>query len=113
ASVTIAAQSGSVTGSATVTITAPVSVSVSPANVSLRTGRTQQFTATVTNATNAAVVWKVNGIGGGNATAGTISSTGLYRAPNSVPGSGSVTVSATIVEWPAASGSATVTIRKH
>ena len=47
--------------------------------------QTRQFTATVQNTTNTAVIWKVNGIAGGNSTVGTISTSGVYKAPNSVP----------------------------
>src|SRR5689334_11560173 len=52
----------------------PVSVSVAPASTSVQTAATQQFSATVTNTTNTAVTWKVNGNAGGNSTVGTISS---------------------------------------
>ncbi|MBZ5619798.1 MAG: Ig-like domain-containing protein, partial [Acidobacteriia bacterium] len=52
-----------------------VQVSVSPANVTLQPGGTQQFTATVTGSSNTAVTW--------TATGGTISSSGLYTAGQS------------------------------
>jgi uncharacterized protein YjdB len=70
-----------------------VAVSVSPPSASVQTGATQQFTATVTGSANTAVTWQVNNVTGGNATVGTITSAGLYTAPNAVP-SGSVTVTA-------------------
>jgi hypothetical protein len=41
-----------------------------------------QFTATVHNITDEQVVWNVNGVVGGNASLGTISSDGLYTAPD-------------------------------
>ncbi|HET9995308.1 MAG TPA: hypothetical protein VFQ18_07880 [Candidatus Acidoferrum sp.] len=44
-----------------------------------------QFMATVTGNSNTAVNWKVNGVAGGGTQTGTISTTGLYHAPNSVP----------------------------
>jgi hypothetical protein len=66
----------------------------------------------VQNSSNQSVTWKVNGIAGGNSTVGTISSTGLYRAPNSVPSPSTVTVSATSVAEPSAVGTASVTIRR-
>lgn len=82
--------------SANVTVTAPplvVAVSVSPASVSVATGATQQFTASVTGTANTTVNWQVNNIAGGNSTVGTISGNGLYTAPNAIP-VGNVTVSA-------------------
>lgn len=63
-------------------------VTVAPSSVSLTTGATQQFTA------SGAVTWSVNGVNGGNATVGTVSSSGLYTAPAAVP-SGPVTVTGT------------------
>src|SRR5438094_904013 len=82
--------------SAQVTITAPtaVSVTISPTSATVGAGGMQQFTATVTNTNNTAVTWQVNGVPGGNATAGTISSAGLYTAPAAVPSPATVTVRA-------------------
>ena len=65
------------TSSAQVTVTTtppPVVVTVSPNSASLQTGGMQQFNATVTGSANITVNW--------SATAGTISATGLYTAPN-------------------------------
>ncbi len=45
----------------------------------------QQYTANVTNSTNTAVTWEVNGVAGGNATFGTITAAGLYTAPATLP----------------------------
>jgi hypothetical protein len=95
---------------ATVTITAPVSVAVSPKTATVVTGLTQQFTATVTNTSNTAVTWQVNGVNGGNATVGTISTTGLYTAPAVAPSPAAVTITAVSVADSTKSGSATVTI---
>lgn len=61
-----------------------VQVVVAPTLVTLTTGTTQQFTATVSNASNTAVTWQVNGVNGGSATTGTVSATGLYTAPSSL-----------------------------
>ena len=71
-----------------------VSVSVSPANPSVQTSATQQFTATVTGSSNTAVNWQVNGVAGGNSVTGTISTSGLYTAPSAVPSPAAVTVNA-------------------
>jgi parallel beta-helix repeat protein len=73
---------------ATVTIPpalSAVSVAVSPKNTALQAGSTQQFTAAVSGTTNTAVTWLVNDILGGNTTFGSISSAGLYAAPQSLP----------------------------
>jgi hypothetical protein len=59
----------------------PVSVSISPVGAKLRLKGTEQFTATVANTTNKAVTWYVNNLPGGNASLGTISASGLYKAP--------------------------------
>ena len=77
--VTITATGSNGSASATVTLTAPQAISPTAASVLL--GRTQQFTSA------GATSW--------SATAGTISSTGLYTAPATMPGSALVTVTAT------------------
>jgi hypothetical protein len=102
----------SAVGTAAVSVRNPVSVSVSPTSATVRVRKTQTFTATVQNAANSAVTWRVNGIAGGNGTVGTISSLGTYRAPNKVPNPPTVTVSATSVEDPTKSASAFATIVK-
>ena len=68
----------------------PVTVTVSPANVTLKVRKSRQFTATLRNTSNTAVTWKVKGIVGGNSSVGTITSNGLYTAPAS-PGTFPVT----------------------
>jgi parallel beta-helix repeat protein len=73
-------------------------------------GNTQQFTATITGTSNTAVSWSVNGVAGGNSTLGTISSTGLYTAPQDLPNTANVTIQATSQSNSSASGSAALTI---
>lgn len=87
-----------------------VTVTVQPptANVALR--QSQQFQASVTNSSNGAVSWNVNGVAGGNSTSGTVSAAGLYTAPQTLPSPASVTVTAVSQADPQASGSATVTL---
>jgi hypothetical protein len=68
-------------------------VAISPSAATLITGTTQQFTATVQGTTNPTITWSVDGITGGNSTAGTISSSGLYTSP-SQPGTHTVAASA-------------------
>jgi hypothetical protein len=98
--------------SAQVTITpaAAVNVTISPTSATVAAGGTQQFTATVQNTSNTAVIWQVNGVTGGNATVGTISSSGLYAAPATVPSTTTVTVAAVSQADPTKSASAQVTI---
>lgn len=80
-----------------------VGITVSPATASLYAGQTQQFTATVTNASNTAVTWSVSG-------SGTISSTGLYSAPSSIVSTQTVTVTATSQADTTKSATATITL---
>ncbi len=83
---------------------------MTPAAASVQTGGTQTFTATVTNTANRAVIWQVNGVAGGNTSVGTISTTGVYTAPATVPSPAIVTVTAVSVADPTRSGSAQVTV---
>lgn len=73
---------------------ASLTVSINPANVVLAPGGTQQFTATVTGGMNTSVSWQVNGVTGGSSALGTISSSGWYTAPSTIPASDPLTVSA-------------------
>lgn len=84
---------------ATLTVNQVVGITVSPASVTLTTGGTQQFTATVTGTTNTAVTW--------SAAAGTISSAGLCTAPSTAT---SYNVIATSVADTTKSASALVTV---
>jgi len=98
--------------SAKVTVT-PVStppgivVTISPTTALLNVSGTQQFTASVTGTNDTGVTWSVDGVAGGNTTAGTISTSGLYTAPASAGGH---TVTATSVADNTKSASATVAV---
>jgi hypothetical protein len=87
-----------------------VAVAVTPPTAMVRTGNLQAFTATVTGAPDPSVTWTVDGVDGGNSTVGTIAANGAYTAPLVLPTPNTVTVTATSVEDPARSGSATVTL---
>ena len=103
-------------GAASLTITPPplpVSVTVSPVSATVRTNKTRQFAATVLNTANTSVSWKVNGVPGGNSTVGTISASGVYRAPSSVPSPSTVTVEAVSNADPTKSATAAVTIARR
>jgi hypothetical protein len=97
-------------GQAAQPVTSPQSgqMSIQPASVNVSTAGTQQFTVTGA-AVGAAISWAVNGAAGGNATVGTISSSGLYKAPATVP-SGMITISATVAGSAVAASTATVTV---
>ena len=80
---------------------AHVTVSVTPAAVTLAGGATQQFVATVHGTADPLVTWSVSG-------GGTISQTGLFTAGNAA---GIFTARATSVADPTAVGEATVTVQ--
>ncbi|HZU22582.1 MAG TPA: hypothetical protein VE998_07085 [Terriglobales bacterium] len=90
--------------------TATITVSVTPATATVVPGKTQQFTANVQNTSNTAVTWAVNGVSGGNSTTGTISGSGLYTAPDTIPTTPNVTVTATSAANTTITASASVLI---
>lgn len=100
----------SASASVVIQSSAAVSVGVTPSSVQVAIGAQQQFTATVSGSTNTAVTWKLSGAGCSGSTCGTITSTGLYTAPASVPSPATVAVTATAVADPTQSGSASVTV---
>lgn len=102
--------SKSASAAVTIVASAGVSVSITPATATVQTGATRQFTATVANTTDTAVVWEVNGNQGGNSTTGTIDANGLYTAPATVPPTPTVTVTAVSHADTTRSASAQVTI---
>src|SRR5260370_20410287 len=71
-----------------------VTVGLTPPSASLLLGTPQAFTAVVANSTNTAVNWSVNGISGGNAAVGTITTGGVYTLPADLPAARSCTVPA-------------------
>jgi hypothetical protein len=85
-------------------------LSISPTSAALMPGQQLQLVATVIGGLNETVTWEVNGVAGGNATTGTISSSGAYLAPASVPASSSVTISAVSVADASSNATAVVTI---
>jgi hypothetical protein len=85
-------------------------ITLSPASASVAAGAPLQFTATVVSSYSTTITWSVNNILGGNSTLGTVSSSGLYTAPASVPNPATVTVKAVSSAETNPSGSAIVTI---
>lgn len=88
-------------------VTVPPGISISPAKARVAPSGTQQFTVTATDPSVANVTWSVDGTGGGSASSGTISASGLYAAPGTP---GTHTISATAVSNPSVNASASVTI---
>jgi len=78
-------------------------------NYKIEVGASRQLTAYVPLSPNT-VTWTVNGIPGGDATVGTVSPAGLYRAPAAVPQPNAVRVRATSTAYPAKYGEATMTV---
>jgi hypothetical protein len=87
-----------------------ISVSVTPPTATVQVAGTQAFTAAVANTSNTAVTWQVNSVAGGDATHGTINSTGVYTAPAALPCPSTITVTAVSAADGIKSASATVTI---
>jgi hypothetical protein len=90
-----------------------VTVTIQPASASLFLGQTQAFQATVVGSTNTNVTWQVNGVVGGSASAGTISSSGFFTAPAILPPGASATVIAVSQANPKDSASVTVTLQDN
>jgi hypothetical protein len=76
----------------TVNVNVPGPLVLAPATPTVLTNVTQQFS--VTSGGTGPFTWSVNGVTGGNATVGTISGTGSYRAPAQVPNPSGVDVCA-------------------
>lgn len=83
---------------------------ISPANVALSPGGTQQFAAVVTGNPDTAVNWEVNGKIGGSAQTGTISNTGMYTAPTTISQSTKFNITAVAVADTTKISSAKVTV---
>ena len=83
-------------------------LTVSPTGAVLVPNGTQQFTALEGGSPTTDITWTVNGIPGGDATVGTISSGGLYTAPATVPSPPTLMVTATLLDDSTVSASATV-----
>src|SRR5437868_631137 len=90
-----------------------VTVAIDPVNLTLPVGSTRQYSLKVMNTTNTAVTWTINNLPGGDATVGTISSTGFYTAPAALPPGYTVTIKATSVADPTAFAAGTITVRNQ
>lgn len=99
-----------------VTINAVLNVTLAPNSASVELGQQQNFTATVTGASDTRVAWDVNGIAGGDLAVGTITNApadpnnATYTAPINMPMPNQVTVRARSNANPNVFATATVTL---
>jgi hypothetical protein len=98
------------TSTATRRIPATVQLSIAPSSASVRAGGAQQFSVTASGTSTSTVIWSVNGVGGGNSAVGTINSSGLYVAPQTLPTPNNVTIAAVSTVSTAAKASASVAL---
>ncbi len=96
--------------SATVTIIVPISVTISPTDAIVSVGEQVQFRSAISGTTNKATSWSISGSSCSGSTCGSISSSGLYTAPASVPSQMTVIVKATSQANTSSSASAVLTI---
>jgi IPT/TIG domain len=87
-----------------------VTVTVLPNPATVRAGLSQPFTAGVGGTSNSSVTWQVNGVTGGASATGTISSTGVYTAPATLPNPNTVTVEAVSAVDSGAAGQSAVAL---
>src|SRR5208337_4706184 len=91
-------------------------VTVSPLTATVDPFVTQQFAAKVQGGTNQGVTWQVNGVAGGSATTGIISTGGLYTAPQAISSSlvpatnAPITVTITAISKASATATGTATV---
>jgi len=123
--VTIHAVAGTATTSAAVTIVSAVTVSITPSATTVEINLRTLLTPVVTNTSDTAVTWSVNGAPNGNTAVGQICESGSnpciapptaasgsvdFLAPAAIPTSNPVTVTATSAADPTKSGTAMVII---
>ena len=89
---------------ASVTLTPPVNVTITPGSLALTSSESHAFAASVSGTSNTAVTWSLSpGVG-------TVSSAGFYTAPSSIPTSQIVKLTATSVASPAESASVSISL---
>jgi hypothetical protein len=89
----------------TITTQGTISITISPALVTLAPGGSQGFKAAVTGTSNTSVTWSLG------SPVGTISPAGIYIAPGKVPIARKVPIIATSVADPTVSSTAIVTVQ--
>jgi YD repeat-containing protein len=110
-SITVTAPLGNATSpSAFTVISVTGPLTLAPATALVLPNRTQQFAATLNGSATSDVTWTVNGIPGGDATIGTISSGGLFTAPATQVLATTVTIAATHIDDATLTALATATV---
>ena len=87
-------------------------VSINPTSVSLSEASTQQFSSAVqgTGTFDSSEIWSAGGVEGGNTLSGTISSGGLYSAPDTISSQSSITIQVASAADRSVTASAVVTV---
>jgi len=73
---------------------AAVAVSLTPGGRTIRCSTTLPLTIAVSNTLDKSIVWQINGVVGGSSAVGTISADNAYTAPDVLPASAAVTITA-------------------
>jgi uncharacterized protein (DUF1800 family) len=99
-------------GSKCFTVRPPVSLTISPTTATVRGGTSRTFSTSVKNTNTRDVDWLVNGVVGGNATVGLITTAGIYTGPLNIAAvGGTVKVRARSKKDPTAFAESTVTLQ--
>jgi len=88
-----------------------ITITVTPVTASVQVGGTLQFNSTVSNTSNSAVTWWVNGVLDGDAIHGTVSSSGMYTAPATPPVPATVSIKVVSSAASTVTATAAVTIQ--
>lgn len=92
------------TATAVITLVQAITVALNPSTVNLAPSATQQFTATVSGASNTAVAWSISPL------IGSITAAGLFTAPASIASAQTVNVTATSIADSTKSATAAVAV---
>ncbi len=85
-------------------------LTINPQSATVAGDDTQQFAAQASDGSSPVLAWTVNGVVGGSATTGTISTTGLYTAPEFPPTPNTITIGVSETSTPSIKTSGAVTL---
>ena len=85
-------------------------LTMNPPSATIAGDDTQQFAAQASDGSSPVLSWSVNGVGGGSATTGMISTTGLYTAPEFPPTPNKITIGVSETATPTIKTSGAVTL---
>jgi arylsulfate sulfotransferase len=88
-----------------------ITISITPVSTSVRVNGTVKFEAIVSNTSNTAVTWWVNGALRGDTIHGTIDSTGMYTAPAASPVPAAISIRVISSAAPTVTATAIVTVQ--